>query len=297
MTPAILLGLLGGVGLLLFVNGLVPRRPALAAALAQLHHQRSSRPEHRVEATSLLVRVIGQPLARTGIAARLVERVGRDLRVTGRSVDELLTKQALCGFAGLLWAPVTVGIMALGGVSVPYVAPLWCSALLGIGGCLLPLVSLRVSAAERRRSFRHAFSCFLDLVSVRLAGGAGVESALAATARGGHGWAFAEIRQALAEARLMGEPPWTGLARLGRELDIGELNELAASVTLAGDEGARVRASIAAKARSIRTRELADAESAAQSASERMSLPIVLLMLGFVVFLGYPAVMQVLTGL
>jgi hypothetical protein len=78
---------------------------------------------------------------------------------------------------------------------------------------------------------------------------------------------------------------------------IGELNELAASVTLAGDEGARVRGSIAAKARAIRVRGLADAESAAQSANERMSLPIVLLMLGFVVFLGYPAVMQVLTGL
>jgi len=55
--------------------------------------------------------------------------------------------------------------------------------------------------------------------------------------------------------------------------------------------------SIAAKARSIRTRGLADAEGAAQAASERMSLPVVLLMTGFIVFLGYPAVAQVLTGL
>ena len=44
-------------------------------------------------------------------------------------------------------------------------------------------------------------------------------------------------------------------------------------------------------------RGLADAESVAQAASERMSLPIVLLMVGFVIFLGYPAVNQVLTGL
>ena len=55
--------------------------------------------------------------------------------------------------------------------------------------------------------------------------------------------------------------------------------------------------SIAAKARDLAPRGLADAESAAQAASERMSLPIVLLMFGFVVFLGYPAVMQVLNGL
>jgi len=95
----------------------------------------------------------------------------------------------------------------------------------------------------------------------------------------------------------MGEPPWAGLDRLGSELQINELRELAASVALAGDEGARVRGSIAAKARSIRIRGLADAESVAQAASERMSLPIVLLMVGFVIFLGYPAVNQVLTGL
>ena len=125
-----------------------------------------------------------------------------------------------------------------------------------------------------------------------------MEHALSSSAQVGQGWAFAEIRQALAEARLMGEPPWPGLARLGTDLGIPENSTNSPqSATLAGDEGARVRASIAAKARSIRVRGLADAETAAQSASERMSLPIVLLMLGFVLFLGYPAVMQVLTGL
>jgi Flp pilus assembly protein TadB len=169
--------------------------------------------------------------------------------------------------------------------------------MLAVAGFVVPFIGLRAKAAERRRGFRHALSCYLDLVAVQLAGGAGVESALSSSARNGHGWAFREIRQTLAEARLMGEPPWTGLSRLGTQLGICELNELAASVTLAGDEGARVRGSITAKARSIRVRGLADAEGAAQAASERMSLPIVLLMVGFVVFLGYPAVMQVLSGL
>jgi tight adherence protein C len=47
----------------------------------------------------------------------------------------------------------------------------------------------------------------------------------------------------------------------------------------------------------MRTRALSDAERSAQSASERMSLPIVVLMAGFVVFLGYPAVMRVMQGI
>ncbi len=168
---------------------------------------------------------------------------------------------------------------------------------MAVAGFFLPALELRSQAAERRRSFRHALGCFLDLVAVRLAGGAGVESSLSDSAASGHGWAFAELRQALAEARLMGEPPWAGLARLGDDLDVSELRELAASAALAGDEGARVRASISAKAKALRVRGLADAEGAAQAASERMSLPIVLLLVGFIVFLGYPAINQVLYGL
>ena len=228
---------------------------------------------------------------------RFARRIERDLRVTGQGCEELIAKQFVCALVGLLWAPSVAALMDAGGVSVSFVFPVWMSVLLAAAGCLLPLVALKTASGERRRAFRHALGCFLDLTAVRLAGGAGIESALGLSAASGQGWAFSELRQALTEARLMGDPPWTGLDRLGTQLGVSELNELAASVALAGDEGARVRRSIGAKARTIRVRGLADAEGEAQAASERMSLPIVLLMVGFVIFLGYPAVNQVLTGL
>jgi len=47
----------------------------------------------------------------------------------------------------------------------------------------------------------------------------------------------------------------------------------------------------------LRTHELAEAETADQSATERMSLPIVMLFAGFLFFIGFPAVERVLTGL
>jgi tight adherence protein C len=47
----------------------------------------------------------------------------------------------------------------------------------------------------------------------------------------------------------------------------------------------------------LRTHQLAEAETADQAATERMSLPVVLLFAGFLLFLGYPAVQKVLTGL
>lgn len=75
------------------------------------------------------------------------------------------------------------------------------------------------------------------------------------------------------------------------------LGELAASVALAGSEGARVRASIAVKADTLRSLELAAAETEAQEATERMAIPTAMLLFGFVLLVGFPAVMTVLGGM
>ena len=75
------------------------------------------------------------------------------------------------------------------------------------------------------------------------------------------------------------------------------MGELAASITLAGTEGAKVKTSLAAKAATLRAHQLAAAESQAQAATERMSLPLVLLFAGFLLLVGFPAIVHVLTGL
>jgi Flp pilus assembly protein TadB len=138
-------------------------------------------------------------------------------------------------------------------------------------------------------------SAFLDLVSVSLAGGAGIETALHRSVETGQGWAFEELRHALLTSSLLGSTPWAALDRLGVELGVVELRELAASVALAGEDGARVRASIAAKARALRARSLTDTEADAEAATERMSLPIVVLMVGFMIFVVFPAISRILT--
>lgn len=294
MTAALILGVAVGLGVILVATGLVPARLSLGEALGRL----DSPPQVQAEQSGVWwVRILGVPLVDTSAGRLATRSVRQDLRVIGRSPEEHVARHVLMLTVGLLWAPATFGLMALGGVDVSFVLPVWVSLVFGLVALVIPTLAVRAEAAERRRSFRHALGCFLDLVAVRLAGGAGVDSALAGSAAAGDGWAFAEIRQALTEARLRGEPSWNGLAALGDAIGITELQELAASAGLAGDEGARVRVSIAAKARSIRMRGLADAEGAAQSASERMSLPVVLLMTGFIVFLGYPAVAQVINGL
>lgn len=294
MTAAVLTGALAAWGISLVVTGLVPARVSLGDALERLDAPATVADDSPAQ---WWVRLLGVPLVDTRFGQAWTRPASRDLRVIGRSAAEHLARTVALVAVALLWAPATFGLIALGGVDVTWVLPLWVSIVLGAVALVVPALEVRAEAAERRRSFRHALGCFLDLVAVRLAGGAGVDSALAGSAAAGDGWAFAELRQALTDARLRGEPSWNGLAHLGEAIGVGELQELAASAGLAGDEGARVRVSIAAKARAIRMRGLADAEGAAQSASERMSLPVVLLMTGFIVFLGYPAVAAVLNGL
>lgn len=294
MTAAILLGVMTGMGVLLLLSGLAPARLPLHRALARLDEA----PPPNVDSSDpRWVALLGAPLVDTPIGRALTTSVRQDLEVLERSPQEHLARHLLLVTVALLWAPATFALMTIGGVDVSWTLPVWVSLVFGSVALVVPTLAVRAEAATRRRSFRYALGCFLDLVAVRLAGGAGVDSALAGSAAAGEGWAFAQLRRCLTEARLRGEPSWQGLASLGGEIGITELQELAASAGLAGDEGARVRISIAAKARAIRMRELADAEGAAQSASERMSLPVVLLMTGFIVFLGYPAIAQVMNGL
>jgi hypothetical protein len=55
-------------------------------------------------------------------------------------------------------------------------------------------------------------------------------------------------------------------------------------------------ASLVAKASSMRAKQMADVEARANSATERMGLPMVLLFLAFLVLLGYPAMQMIGAG-
>jgi len=298
MTAALLVGLLTGTGIVLVATGLVPSPAPLVSELAALHRRPPiARGDSPGRPRTRRSRLLGEPLAATRAGQRVAKRLESDLRITQTTVAEHLGEQAVLGLCGLMWAPVTAAMLRLAGVEIGFTLPLWVSLVLAPAGALYPAVALRGRAADRRRSFRHALSAFLDIVGISLAGGRGVESALRDGVHGGHGWAFDALHGALLDAQLQGRTPWSGLARVGADLGVPELGEMAASAALAGTEGARVRSSLAAKAKSLRLRGLTEIESSAHSASELMSLPVVLLMFGFVVFLGYPAIGRVLQGL
>src|SRR4051812_41376760 len=248
MTAVIVIGMGIGVGIALIVSGLRPLPTPLEQALADLRRIPGPVTATAVgQESGVISRLIGPALAETTWGQHLARSVAADLRITGTTEAEFLSTRVAFAVIASIWAPLAFGLMRLGGVDLGFALPLWFSLGLAPVGFMLPALQLRSRAADRRRSFRHAFSAFLDVVSISLAGGRGVDSALHDAADSGQGWAFDELRGSLLSARLLGETPWAALARLGHELDIPELVELAASASLAGAEGARVRSSLAAK--------------------------------------------------
>ena len=289
MTAAILSGCVLGIGLWIAWTGLRPVPEPLGEVLQRFDNPKRSRRLTQAEESDRDTRVGYYVLAAVPPLASAVEKATQDLRVVGRTPEEQAARAATYAFFALLLGPWVAVVSAATGNQVSPILP-GLIVLVGVPfGLILPFSSLKSEAAERRRAFSHALSSWCDVVVMNLASGRGVEQAMETAAAAGHGWAFSTMRGALRAGYVRGDPPWEALADLGRDLGITDLDELASTVGMAGEEGAAVRDTVQAKAQTIRQRITSETEELAAAATERMSLPGVLLVLGFLVFLGYPA--------
>jgi Flp pilus assembly protein TadB len=298
----LLLGALVGLGAIVSWRLLFPSPPPLQAAIDRLQRRnqlvRITHADQTDGISEFLGQTVGASLGRIlRILGLRLDSLEPDLRLAGRSLDQHLAQKVVLAFFGLALPAVVAAVWTVGGFSVPLTFPTGVGLVLGVFFFFAPDISLRSETEERRKAFKRALGSFLDLVVISLAGGTGVESALRDAAGVGRGWAFAQLRNALEVTALTGETPWAALARLGEEVGVTELVELSATVSLAGTEGARVRDSLAVKAASLRDHALAEAEAEAQSTTEKMALPVVLLFLGFLILIGYPAVDAVVNNL
>lgn len=290
---------LGAMGL---VASYKPRRRSLAAELAVIDSLPVIPP---VPSRRAGARAIARPDRFCGdrLAASLrsntnaLERLSCDLDITEHTLEDLCSQVVLSTAAGLTLIPATYFVLSAGGIHVPFILPIWSSLACGAAGLVFPIAALRFDAKNSRRRDRRIFGSYLDLVVLCLAGGMGIESALLAATGISGSSLTRRLHTALLVARDTGEASWQALARIGDDLAIRELAEVSSALQLAGTEGTRVRATLAAKANSIRRHELADAEIEANMLTERLFIPGVFLLVGFLVFIGYPAFSRLSTGL
>jgi Flp pilus assembly protein TadB len=295
MTLQLLSGALVGVGVLLLVQVFARPRVGVGASLARIDSARRSQQAVTASAAGAardgrldqVKRTIGERFEAEALARGWqLTRTRTDLAVMNRSVTTHLGSKVLLALAALIWFPLISSLSGFDGVGAPVFLGLAAAALF----FWLPDAQLRREADRRRRDFRHVMGSFLDLVAMNLAGGRGLPEALLASSSIGEHWAMVRIRQALSNARIIGQTPWEGIAVLGRELGVEELRDLASALALAGDEGAKIRISLMARAESMRRKELSDVEGSAGENSQSMLLAQILIAVSFLVFLTYPAV-------
>ena len=291
MALMIVAGLGIGVGLATLLWGLFPPPLTLRAALARLSGEHAPAPLDVVGQRVTGARRLAGHLVEGNVKKipRLAEIVLPDLAITGTPVETFALKVVGYGTGLALLGPALWAALGAIGVHLSFEVPALGVLVFGTAGVVSPFVDLHKAAERRRRHFCHSLSTYASLVSMAMAGAMGWSSALEVAAGvSSSDWAIDEIAQSLLWAQAYRKQPYEGLEALALRFNLPELTDLARAMAGAGD-GARIRDSLDAKAKSLRLNETAALEDAAQAVTQKMLLPGVLLMAGYGVLVFYPA--------
>lgn len=294
MIEAALVGALLAIGALIFLRGLIPPRVTL---------------EERIRGEGDPVIVLDLPVdtgegiisLRNRLALTLLRVVSGE-RLAKVQSDVSITRGDVLGLAvDKLYGAVGVAVLATFlatwmGVASTIAGGILVAAAGASIGYVLPDFELKRNAAVARTEFERALNAFVGLVAVSMSGGSGLITAMGDSAAVGSGWVFEMLRSTLSDARVHSEPIGRALDRLGRQLDVEGLIELAGAIGLAGDSGARIRETLIARAESGRKKEISEARTVAERTTANLGIPVGTLVIGWIGFLGYPAISSLLQG-
>lgn len=297
-TQALLIssGAVVGLGAFLLLRAsVVVEQPRLADALVRLDGRAVRAPVGPVPgAGDRWARAAGR--AGTWTAARLpgAGRPGQALELIGWTPEGYAARKVGLAAFGAAFVPLLTAVLGLAGVRMPVAIPVAGSLALALVLFFVVDLVVRDQAAEARSQMRRALCSYLDLVSLRRDASEGPTIALERAAALGDGWVFARITDALVAARLAGEPPWDGLRRLAADTGVGELADVADIAAVAAIEGASIAPTLRARAQSLRVQLLAEEEAAANTASEKLTAPVALLSIAFLLLFLYPALARLM---
>lgn len=299
MIAALFYGAVVGLGVYALIRVWVRPRPGVTTLLNRIDSGQRSMTPHTVSdleqsrgtAVDSVTRRLSDRLELLSVERGWrLGRVRQDLTLMNRTTGAFLAAKVGYGLVFLLLAPVLWTALRIAGVHIAPAVPAAAAIGFGVFGFFLPDLALRGEADRRRGEFRRVVGIFLDLVAMNLAGGRGLPEALLTASTISEHWALVRIRRSLANARLFGTTPWAALGELGADIGVDELRDMSSALALAADDGAKIRRSLSARAATLRRREMADVEGEAGEKSESMLVAQLVICLGFLVFLAYPAV-------
>jgi tight adherence protein C len=272
------------VAVALTVSGCGQRRPTVHQAVSDLRRG-------QLGPSATAPRRAGERMA-VVLADRLpvVVPTASDLRLIGRTTEAHVLLIGSIAVLGLLGPGVVVAALRASGAVAP---SLFIPAVGGVAAAVLGPALVHAAtverAAEARADLRHQLSAYLDVVTMLLAGNVGHEGALEEATRAGDGRLFRELARRGREITATGRSLVEALDEAGRDLDLDELRQVAATAALAATEGAPVARTLAAKCATVRSTLATDHETEARLRTSRLTAPIVGMALIFMALVIYPA--------
>lgn len=292
-------GALIGLGLFVLLRAvLVVEQPRLADALARLDRPAGTPPGPAIVVDDRWARAAGR--AGEWTAARLTAAglpvPVQALALIGWTPQGYAARKIGMAAFGAVFLPLLTAVLGAAGIGLPLAVPV--AGSVALAGVLFFVVDLivRDQAAEARGQMRRALCSYLDLVSLRRDASEGPTVALERAAALGDGWVLGRITDALITARLAGNPPWQGLRRLAVDTGVGELADVADIAAVAAVEGASIAPTLRARAQSLRVQLLAEEETRANTASEKLTAPVALLSICFLLLFLYPALARLMAS-
>ena len=288
IAVAAVVGCLLGGGLWALVLSRIPAHPRLADAFDLL----DGRAPPTLDDEPGLGRLGGWVRGRSGLVVG--EDTRRRLRMVGTSVDRHIAHKTLAGFVGLLLPAVLGGW--LGWVSgSPSLLPAVLALAGGLIGFVLPDLALRRRDRAVTEDAGEALLTFFDLVTLeRLANRSGTQ-ALRAAAAVSDVTVFSAIAEALERARLEQRAPYAELQRLGGELDLPALVDIADVMRL-DESGAALSGALRARVKELRDAHLTRMKLHANELSERMGILMVVPTLLFGLLFLVPPLLRLAGG-
>lgn len=293
---ALLAGGLIGLGLSAAVWRMAPAAPDVEDALARLSpHGAQTGLERPPDATDLNGRI--GVWAMRAVPARWWGHVpAQDLAVLRMPRHRFYGEKVTSAALGLIGPPVLAAGALVAGYPLPFAVPLLGSIGLAVALFFLPNLTIAEKARRERSLLLAAVTAYVDLVALERRAGSGPRQAMEHAAQVGDCWLFTRIEQTLARTGWSGEAPWAALHGLADELGIPALHDVADIMRLSGEEGAQVAAHLASRAQEMREASLAQEITEANQVSERMTVPMTLLVFVFTALLITPPLMRIFLG-
>jgi hypothetical protein len=275
-----------GVGAVMLVRALAPaRRVDSVTAIRRLQQAGTPAP---AAPTDLAGKVTSSRAIRSLAAGRWLTVPRQDLALLGTTAEQYVAYRLTTAALGLAIGPILDGLLIALGVHAPLAVPAGVALVLGITLFLTSGGDISGKASRARREARYHVLALLDITALEIAGSTAPLQAIEEGAGELDAWLVVRLRHTLTRAQLGGQAPWDALEALGKELDLTALSETAGMLRAADTEGAGAHARLTARADALRAELQSEEEANANEASERMVMPMTMLVTIFVILVVYP---------